>query len=518
MTTPAPGKAPRLGFATKLGYGVGSIASAAAGTALATGVLTLYLNQVVGLPVALVGFAIMVSLIFDAVVDPLIGLWSDNTRSRWGRRHPFMYAAAIPAGVCVWLLWHTPASWPKAATFAFALAILVAVRFSVGLYDTTSSALSPELAPDYNDRTTLIAYRTLFAVGGGGLLSVLLYSVFLRRDATHPLGALNRAGYAQFGTLVAVTITIAILVAGLATHRLIPLLSPAKPTAGGKATRAEIVGALTNPSLLVLIVCGVVGGMTNGITATLNNYFYLHFWDLPPQTIALFVLAALPAAVFGSALAPFMSKRLGKKTAMITLFAISIGTSLAPMSFKLLGVFPPNGSPWVLAILTADFFVSAILGLMGIILIASMIADVAEDAAVKTGKRSEGLLFSIYGLLPKISAAAGGFVGTLLLALVRFPAQAQQGTVDPAIMRRLALIYLPVTAVLSFASILVMVFYSIDEARHERNLAILAERGLAHLPEASSDADLAAVDPLAAGLQEDLAPIAAAAHQSHSGL
>ena len=157
------------------------------------------------------------------------------------------------------------------------------------------------------------------------------------------------------------------------------------------------------------------------------------------------------------------------------------------MSFKLIGLFPKTGSPWVTVILTLDFFMSAILGLMGLIVIFSMIADVAEDVAVQTGKRSEGLLFSIYGLLPKVSAAAGGMVATLLLAFVRFPEHAQQGTVDPAIMRHLALIYLPVTGVLGLTSVLMMIAYPIDEARHNRNLAILAERGLANLPEASGD-------------------------------
>jgi Na+/melibiose symporter-like transporter len=503
MSQSPPRTTPRLGFATKLGYGVGSVASAVAVTALGTGTITLYLNQVIGLPVALVGIAIMVSLIFDAVADPLIGLWSDNTNSRLGRRHPFMYAAAIPAGFFFWLLWNIPTTWPKGLTLLFALVVLIAVRFSVGLYDTTSGALAPELAPDYNDRTSLTSYRILFGVGGGGLLAVLLYAVFLRKDASHPLGVLNREGYAQFGAVVAITITLAILVAGWATHRLIPYLSPARKPESAKASIREIIGALRNRALLVLIVCGIVGNMGNGISGVLNTYLYLHFFDLPPQAISAFIVAALPAAIIGAVLAPPVSKWLGKKAAMIGLFGVSIVTGLAPMSFKLLGLFPKTGSPWVNVILTLDVFVSAILGLMGLIVIFSMIADVAEDVAVQTGKRSEGLLFAIYGLLPKVSAAAGGMVATLLLAFVHFPEHAQQGSVDPEIMRRLALIYLPISAGLGFTSLLVMIAYPIDEARHRRNLAILAEQGLANLPDApgdlgGDDLSIAATAPIAA--------------------
>jgi Na+/melibiose symporter-like transporter len=105
------------------------MATTVTGTALSAGVMTVYLNQVIGLPVAMVGLAIMLSLIFDAVVDPLIGMWSDATKTPWGRRHPFIYAAAVPLGICIYLLWHTPADWPKQATFVFIVAILIAVRF-----------------------------------------------------------------------------------------------------------------------------------------------------------------------------------------------------------------------------------------------------------------------------------------------------------------------------------------------------------------------------------------------------
>jgi Na+/melibiose symporter-like transporter len=492
--------APRLGFATKLGYGFGSLASAATATALGAGVLTVYLNQVIGLPVAMVGVAIMLSLIFDAVVDPLIGIWSDSTNSRWGRRHPFMYAAAIPCGLFVFLLWHTPVTWPKETTFVFALCILIAVRFFVGLYDTASAALAPELAPDYHERTTLMSYRWFFVTGGAGLMVMLLYMVFLRRDAAHPLGILNREGYAQFGTVAAVIIAVAILTASLATHRLIPYLAQSPKRQGLKDQMQEVVGTLTNPSLVVMMACGLFGGVGNGITGTMNNYFYLYFWNLPPQTSAWLALTIIPAALFGSMLTPILSKRFGKKKAMVGLFMTTVVTGLAPMSFRLLGFFPPNGSPWVFVILMADIFTSSVLGLAGFVLLTSMVADVVEDAAVTTGRRSEGLLFSANNLVPKISLAVGGFLATLLLMAVHFPVHAQQGTVDVQTMRHLAMLYLPTSALLSTTSILVLLFYRIDQTKHEQNLAELAGRGLVHLPDVTDAATPAEARSTKAGV------------------
>jgi Na+/melibiose symporter-like transporter len=462
------------------------LATTVSGTALSTGVMTVYLNQVIGLPVAMVGLAIMVSLIFDAIVDPLIGIWSDRTHTPWGRRHPFIYAAAIPCGVFVFLLWHTPDNWPQNTTFMLILGILIGVRFFAGMNDTAAAALAPELAPDYHERTNLMAYRFFFNSAGAAVLTMLLYSVFLRRDAAHPLGILNREGYSHYGVVAAVVITLAILITGLATHRLIPQLFQAQKDEGAGASFKEVIGTLTNPSLMVMMACGLVGGTGNGITYTMQNYFYLYFWELPPQTRGLLVLAGVPAAFLGGMLAPRLSRWLGKKFAMVALFMMTVVTGLAPMTFRLIGLFPPNGSPWVFVILFADTFVAGALAMMGYVLLTSMVADVVEDAAVTTGRRSEGLLFSANNLVPKLSVAVGGFLATILIAAVKFPVHAQQGQVDPAIMRHLALLYLPTAAVLAVISILILLGYGIDQNKHEANLVDLAGRGLVALPEAEA--------------------------------
>ena len=99
--------APPLGFGTKLFYAVGSTATNLKLRALST-FLVIFYNQVVGLPPQMVGSILAIALIFDAVLDPLLGQFSDNFRSRWGRRHPFMLAAALPYAVCFFMLWNPP--------------------------------------------------------------------------------------------------------------------------------------------------------------------------------------------------------------------------------------------------------------------------------------------------------------------------------------------------------------------------------------------------------------------------
>jgi glycoside/pentoside/hexuronide:cation symporter, GPH family len=108
----------------------------------------LFFNQVVDLPAAWVGAAMMVTLMFDAICDPLIGEWSDHSRSRWGRRHPFMYASAVPIAFAFYFLWNPPHGWSNQSLFIYLFALLVTVRLLLSLYEIPSIALAPELTLD----------------------------------------------------------------------------------------------------------------------------------------------------------------------------------------------------------------------------------------------------------------------------------------------------------------------------------------------------------------------------------
>jgi len=108
MTPPlaAGGHVPQ---STKLLYGLGSVAFGAKGQLL--GLLLLFYNQLMGMPAALVSLALAISLTIDALWDPMVGQVSDNLRTPWGRRHPLMYASAIPLAISWLLLWHPPTGW-----------------------------------------------------------------------------------------------------------------------------------------------------------------------------------------------------------------------------------------------------------------------------------------------------------------------------------------------------------------------------------------------------------------------
>jgi GPH family glycoside/pentoside/hexuronide:cation symporter len=467
---------PGLRLSTKVSYGLGSVAIGVATAGLSGAILQIYLNQVLGLPALLVGTTIMVSLMVDAVIDPLIGQWSDKARSRWGRRHAFMYASAFPIAVLFYLLWNAPHGLSTGALAVFTLVMMIALRVAFSVYIIPSNALTPELTADYDERTTLQSYRWFFGIIGSAAIGLVLNEVFLRTGPHNPLGILNREGYARFGVLAAVVSLVSILVSAIGTRDQVGKLPlPARRTMSWGDSLKEIRLTLTNRSLVALMLGGILGGIGGGISGGLSIYLYTHFWNLDPAQFGLLIPLGSVGSIIAVFISPPLARRFGKKAAMIGLFSISVVTAAGPLFLRLVGLMVSNASPWLMPILIVDSMVTSTVGVVGFILVGSMMADVVEDAAVRTGVRSEGLLFAVSGLLPKFTGGIGAFVAGLILTLVHFPPHALRGTVDPALMRELALIYLPVTVFFSVVSIAVLGLYRIDRATHERNVETLRE-------------------------------------------
>ncbi len=463
-----------LGVGVKIFYGLGSVAFGVESVALGSLVL-LFFNQVIGLPASWVGAAIMFALIFDAIFDPLLGQWSDHLRSPWGRRHPFMYASAAPLALAFYFLWSPPHGWSQHAMLAYLFLMLVAVRLLVSLYEIPSAALAPELTPDYDERTSLMAYRFFFGMLGGTAMTVLAFQVFLRKDATHPLGVLNRHGYQQYGLVAAVVMLVTILATCIGTQGRSIVPAPRNQAAkfGDKLRELRVI--LSNRSFLALMIAGIIASIGAGLSSGLGLYISTYFWELTPKQISYLVSFGFLSAILGVSLATPVSRRLGKKKAMLLLFTISAVAGSLPIPLRLIGLMPPNHSLALLLALLADGLVRDTLGIMGFIIVASMMADVVEDIAVQTNQRSEGLLFAANGLLQKCVSGGGTFLSGLLLQWVNFPQGAVQGQVDQSILRHLVLFFVPISVGCSAVALTVLTFYKIDRTLHEHNLERLSD-------------------------------------------
>jgi Na+/melibiose symporter-like transporter len=382
-----------------------------------------------------------------------------------------MYASAIPAAVAFYFLFNPPIGWPKSHLLVYLAAMLAAVRVLLSLYEVPSSALGPELTLDYDQRTSLMSSRFFFATLGGAGISIIALQIFLRKDATHPLGVLNRLGYSETAIAASIAIFLSIIISCLGTHRFIPSLVHTPSVRGAwREKLREIRGTLTNRSFLALMVAGVVGAISTGLRQGLDFYISSYFFELTPAQMSYLAVAALLAAFAGVVLAPAISRWFGKKPAMIGVFFASLFASIMPITMRLFELLPPNGTRALFAIIFAFTFIAVALGLTGFIIVSSMMADVVEDAAVSTGQRAEGLLFAANGLIAKCVTGIGTFLSGLVLAWVGFPQHGTPGQVDPSILRHLGMIFVPIIATFSAISIAVLVYYDIDRSTHERNL------------------------------------------------
>ena len=154
-----------LPVTTKLAYGVGQMAEGLKNSALNTFVL-FYYNQVLELSGTLAGVAIAIALVFDAVTDPLTGSVSDNWRGSMGRRHPFMYASALPLGICFFLLFSPPAGLSEYGLFLWLAATVLLTRGAMTLYHVPHIALGAELSNDYQERSQIVSFRYVLSFVG----------------------------------------------------------------------------------------------------------------------------------------------------------------------------------------------------------------------------------------------------------------------------------------------------------------------------------------------------------------
>jgi len=459
---------------TKIFYGLGSVAFGVKDNGFQTILLPFY-NQVMHLPPQLVGAAIAIALMFDAVFDPIVGQISDNLRTRWGRRHPLMYLSALPVAVSYLLLWNPPHHWSQGALFTYLVVVAIVTRTFITFYEVPSSALVPELTEDYDQRTSFISYRIFFGWYGGMTMLVLAYSVFLQPDATYKVGQLNETGYSHYGITAAIVMCLAILISAWGTHRFIPLFR--KPQSQRKSIwqyAKEMAATLSNRAFLILMLSGLFFYTAVGLVFALNFYVNTYFWMLTSSQLSIIALATFISVFFAFLISPAISRRLGKKVGFVLMFNIGLLISMIPLGLRLIGMFPANFTPGLVVALFVFAAISGTLTIGASIMLVSMLADIVEASETTTGRRSEGLFFAGSSFLQKATTGVGLFLSGAVLWAARFPDHAVPGHVDPAIINRFLLIYVPLDGVLFLISLFVIWFFPITRESHAETLLTLA--------------------------------------------
>jgi Na+/melibiose symporter-like transporter len=455
-------------------YGSGSVAFGVKDNGFSY-FLVFFYSQVMGVPAQLVALAALIALVFDACIDPLIGQLSDNTRTRWGRRHPFMYAVAAPFGIAYLALWNPP-HWHGMALFGYLLVTAIVIRSLSSLFEVPSSALSAEFSTGYEQRSVLLSYRFFFGWVGGLTVNYLAYAVFLQPDATHRVGQLNTTGYAHYGMAAGAIIFVFILISAIGTHRHIPNLMPPPPkrrlTIAG--TLGEMRESLSNRSFLFLLASSICGAMAAGMAASLNIYFNTYFWEFSSTQISYLTLGVYLSAVFALIAVPILSRRFAKRTITRLMLVLSVTTGLTPLLLRVAGLMPPNHSLLLLQIIFCTSVAGVTFGIISATTGSSMIADVVEPSQLKTGRRSEGLFFAASAFVAKATSGFGILAGSLIVGAVHLTPGADPDKVAPHVMRDFALIYVPTLVALYAISFTLLSGYRITRASHAETLQQLA--------------------------------------------
>lgn len=472
-----PNKAPPLTFRTRFCFGFGTVAFGVKDNGFSY-FLQFFYAQVVGLPSAKVGIAIMAALVIDAFIDPIVGQLSDNWRSKWGRRHPFMYAAALPVALSYLLLWNPPSGWSENALIAYLIGTSMLIRTFITIYEIPSSALAAEMTTDYDERTRLMSYRYLFAWLGGVAMFMLATLVFLRPGGADA-GQLKAENYQNYAICAAGLMLFSILFSTIGTHARIPYLAKAPHSrTSARQLISEMFGTLANKTFLFVLGASFFNAMAFGLGLSITLYFVTYFWQFSPNQIATLGLTGVIGAVVAFAVAPRISASMDKRNITIFLIISGMLVSIAPVVLRLMGLLPSNGTPILFWILFGTTLVAFSLSITGQILFSSMIADVVEDSELRTGRRQEGLFFAANAFVNKAVTGAGIFVTSMIVAAAGFSVAGGQSIVSEATNRTLGLIFVPTTAALYLAACGLLLGYRITRRSHQETLRLLAERSV----------------------------------------
>jgi glycoside/pentoside/hexuronide:cation symporter, GPH family len=471
----------RLRMGTKLSYGVGSVGEIAIYIAFNTWNFLFY-NQVLGLSGTLAGLAVTLSLVIDAVCDPIVGSISDRVRGKLGRRHPFLYAAPIPLALTFYLLYAPPAGLSGFPLFLWFTLFATLHRQAMTLYSVPHLALGAELSSDYHERSVVMSYGTLFGVFGGASVFFFGWTWFSKV----PGGATVRDGYPGLALGVGLVSALAIFVSAYFTRDQIPRLNRNLPVEnrterpGVGALWREIRGCMANRNYRMLLIGLVTLSIATGTRETVSSYSSLFFWELPEKQIRVFGLASPPAYLLAFFLTVWLHKRIDKRATIVGAAGLLGFATLVPVSLRVLGVAPPNGSPGLLPLLALFVFLFYLAVAMLMISVLSALADVADEHELDTGRRQEGVFYAARTFFAKMSSGLGHVVAGAALDLIQFPHGAKPGEVAQDIVFKLGLLDGPIAALPAFISIVFYGAYRIDRSKHlEIQRALVTRRAAA---------------------------------------
>jgi len=431
----------KTSFKSRLGFGAGEFSSSIFFTVTSFWLMN-FLTDEVRLSAALAGTALLVGKIWDAVIDPFIGHLSDRTRSRWGRRRPYLLFFSIPFGVAFVFMFTNPGISSQIGKFIWAMLIYVLLCTVYSLTNIPYNALLPEMSDDYNERTSISGFKQIFAVLG----------TLLGAGAALPIMGLfpNRTiGYTGMAATFGLLGTLSLLATFFSVRESKQVVAPA-----AEKIWESLKDVFTNRPYVLLLASWFTNSTAVAMAESMLVYYYKYiFQDESAVTMAM--IALLIATILTFPLWIWLSKKIGKKMAYLIGMSLTIVTILA-ISFgaDLLGI---NGTLGLMAVAGVGFGSHYVLP-------CAMAPDTIEFDYAHSGKRREGIYYSIWTFVIALGGALAGFLVGQGLDIFGYIPDAVQSARSILGIR---LLIGPVPAVLFLLGNLAIAFYPLTRKRYE---------------------------------------------------
>jgi GPH family glycoside/pentoside/hexuronide:cation symporter len=376
-----------LSLKTKLGFGAGEFSSSIFFT-LTSFWLMNFLTDEVRLSAGIAGTALLVGKIWDAIIDPLIGSFSDHTKSRWGRRRPYLLFFAIPFGAAFVLMFRNPGIDDQTGKFIWAMLTYV---FFCTVYSFTNipyNALLPEMTSDYNERASVSGFKMSFAVVG----------TLLGAGAAMPLMALfsgRTAGFVGMSAIFGFLASLSLIITFFSVKE--PPVVEARLSGNAFKSLKDV---FSNRPYLSILTTWFINSTAVAVMQTMLIFFYKYI-ILDEGSVTLAMITLLVASLLTIPLWVWLCKEMGKKQAYFAGMTLTLTAVLVFAFFAdKLGTVPAL----VLMALAGVGFASHYVGPWAIV------PDTIQYGYAATGRRSEGVYFSVWTFVIALGGALAGFL------------------------------------------------------------------------------------------------------------
>ena len=460
----------------KFFYSTGAIANGVKTDAFTFFLLFFYSN-VIGLTPGLASLAIFIALLVDALTDPLMGVISDRTKHKLGRRHPYFLLGMIPMALSYFMLFSIQVSWdlPQNLLFLWMLTFVLLTRLGMTIFEVPHRSLGGEMSRSYTERTKIFAAREMMGWFGGLFNALLAYTIFFRDTPEFIPGTKNPEPWIFYGMTGATIMCIAVLITYFGTLQY--KHNPIQNTQifNLKTIAKQIGIALKNKSFLTFFFGYLFIAISWSMSSSLQIYMSTYFWEFKSSMLASYLGVYVAATFSAFLLTPYLVNFLEKRTILLLSITLAALIPPIPILLKINGYLPSLGT-WDLFVATIPFVFFANLSLSSSSIIReSMLGDISDEVELDSGIGQQGLMYAASSLIGKFNTGIGILIAGLALEAINFP---QGSSVEPSSQDifSLAMVQGPIAGFLMCIPFMIFYTYKIDRHRHGAILAKLDTR------------------------------------------